>query len=212
MQNVDPKFLYDTIRKEILDQKRCQFQIFSMTVAGTALILAYAVGSRAMSLVYLAPMVMNDLSLIIFLEKAISVQRKVGYLQMMEQHLEEYVWLWETQLEDFRAKVPLRSSTPPDPARKYKYLTLVGLMLVGLNLLTALLFWLHLGVPDGVGAPWEVWAVRTLSVALFLLGPIALVWYRNSLIGGRNSGPAIRKTWEEVLKQYSSSARRKPAA
>jgi hypothetical protein len=74
-QSMDPKFVYGTIRQEILDQKRCQFQIFSMTVAGTALILAYAAGSHAMSLAYLAPLVMNDLSLIIILEKSISVQR-----------------------------------------------------------------------------------------------------------------------------------------
>ena len=129
---------------------------------------------------------------------------------MMELHLEEYIWLWETQLDDFRARIPLRACTPPDLARKYSYIVLVGLMLVGLNLLTALLFWLHLGVADGVGAPWEIWSVRILSLVLFLLGPIALIWKRHSLIHGRDSGPAIRKTWQEVLERYPSNARRKP--
>lgn len=201
-QTVNSDAIYATIREEILDQKKCQFQLFSLAVTGTALILAYSAGNRAFPLVYLAPIVMNDFALIIILDKAVSIQRKVGYLQMMEQHWKEYLWMWETQLDSFRAEVPLAGAR--EPARKHGFVTTVGVMLIGLNVLAALL-----GAQGSAAAGqpvWpaskESWPLLVLGAALLLGGAGWLLYAWRQLVGGRHSGPAIRRTWEKVLNTH----------
>jgi hypothetical protein len=201
---VDPRIMYETIRDEILDQKRCQFQLLSLSVTVTALVLAYGTGAGAAPPVYLAPLVMNTLAIFILLDKAVSIQRKVGYLQLMEEHLAQYHWMWERQLDDFRKAVPERPTIPGDPARKHTYVTTVGCMLVILN---AICVFLYL---TGPGAwrwqirnfPWLSFATGGVVLFVFLFGAIGFVVKRAHLIGGRHSGPQIRKTWQDVLRAW----------
>jgi len=84
-RRVDPQFIYKTIREEVIDQKRCQFQLLSLSVTLTAGVLAYGTKADVAPLVFLAPLVMNVVAIVIILDKAVSVQRKVGYLHMMEE-------------------------------------------------------------------------------------------------------------------------------
>jgi len=208
-QTGDPKAVYATIRSEILDQKKCQFQIFSLAVTATALILAYAAGSKAIPVIYLAPMVMNTLVMIIIFDKAISIQRKVGYLQIMERNWETYIWMWETQLDRFRAEVPLAGKA--DPARKHGFVTTVGAMLMGLNLLAA---WLGVmataaeAEADKVSfLSQQTWPFLFIGAGLLLWGVQWLLYQRYQLIRGRHSGPAIRETWQKALAGDSSTGR-----
>jgi hypothetical protein len=204
IQSLDPHTIYETIRQEILDQKKCQFQLFSITVTVTAGILAYTAGIISIPPIYLVPLFMNDLSLLIILDKAISIQRKVGYLQIMEQKLSEYHWMWEAQLDIFRKKVPLRSSTQKDPSRKHTYITTVGLLLILLNMLCVFLYILgpeaikwHLTQPQYV-----TFISNIIGILAFAAGFIILFLKRYQLINGRHSGPSIKNTWEDVLKEY----------
>jgi hypothetical protein len=205
-QRISVESIYATIRQEILDQKRCQFQIFSLAVTGTALILAYAAATSGSPLVYLAPIVMNDFALIMILDKAVSVQRKVGFLQMMEQHWDDYHWMWETQLDSFRGKVPLRPRVGGDPARKHSYVTSVGMMLIGLNVLAALLA-TAATIARSRGILWPfsatTWTLLTVGTVLLVGGLFFLVIRRRQLISGRHSGPAIHETWLIVLRDYA---------
>jgi hypothetical protein len=137
-----------------------------------------------------------------FLDKAISVQRKVGYLQMMEQFYDQYVWRWETQLDEFRAEVPLRPKAG-DPARKHSYITSVGPMFVGLNVLSFILLWIAKSPALEIASlPGSIWISRSLGIVLLLFCAAFLYFKRDSLINGRDSGPEIKRTRERVLDKY----------
>jgi hypothetical protein len=193
-RRVDPQFIYKTIREEVIDQKRCQFQLLSLSVTLTAGVLA--------------PLVMNAVAIVIILDKAVSVQRKVGYLQMMEENFADYTWMWEKQLDEFRKLVPERAGVRGDPARKHSYVTMVGLMLIILNVICCFLF---------IAAPgawqWHVENFPGLSLAssgivlLLLLGGVIVFFVKRSqLLDGRHSGPQIRSTWEQVLRPWIISS------
>src|SRR5262245_37372732 len=97
---VNCELTYSTIRQEILDQKKCQFQLFGVAVTVTSAILAYAAGAQPGRLVYVAPVLINVIALWMVLDKAVSIQRNVGYLQFMEQtpNNDQKDWKWETDL------------------------------------------------------------------------------------------------------------------
>jgi hypothetical protein len=206
-QRIDPQLLYQTIREEILDQKRCQFQLLSLAVTVTAAVVAYGTAATAAASMYLAPLVMNTVAIIIIFDKAVSIQRKVGYLQLMEEHLTQYVWMWERQLDEFRKAVPERPGVPGDPAHKHSYVTTVGLMLMILNAICVLLF----AVAPGAwkwhvdNFPWLSLGSIVIALTIFVVGAIAFMVKRWHLVAGRHSGPQIRKTWETVLNQWKQS-------
>lgn len=190
-----------------MDQKKCQFQLFSLTVTVTAGILAYAAGTISIPPIYLVPLAMNALTMIIILDKAISIQRKVGYLQLMEQNLNEYEWMWEAQLDIFRGKVPLRPKSKGDPARKHSYITTVGLLLVLLNILCGFLYILG---PDALKwhqaqPQYTTFISDFIGILAFSSSIAILIRKRSQLINGKHSGPAIENTWREVLIGYKKS-------
>ena len=94
-QSIDPLEIYKTIRQEILDQKKCQFHLFSISITVTSGILAYASTTKVGPIIYVAPIVMNILALTIIIDKALSIQRMVGYLQLMESETRKIKWMWE---------------------------------------------------------------------------------------------------------------------
>jgi hypothetical protein len=207
IQTLDRQAIYGTIREEILDQKRCQFQLFSLSVTATALILAYAASTKAIPLVYLAPMVMNVFVLWMILDKAGSIQRKVGYLQMMEGYSDQYVWMWETQLDKFRGSELHNPPRPGDPPKKHRYVTAVGWMLTGLNVLSAVICsWGVWAVDRSLwGSDYERVSILVAAAALLISSLVILRVKRRGLVTGRQSGPAIRKAWEDVLAAYRVS-------
>src|ERR1044071_5617669 len=84
--SIHPALVYESIRDEILDQKRCQFQIFTVTATLAAAIIGLAAKDSQAAAAYIGPALMAVLALFMIFEKAISIQRKVGYLQLMERH------------------------------------------------------------------------------------------------------------------------------
>ena len=141
MNGVPPELVYGSIRQEILDQKKCQFQLFTMAVTVTSAVLAYGAATQVGALLYAAPMVLNLLALIIVLDKAVSIQRKVGYLQMMDQGFNRRPWRWETDLDNFRTVRGVQWEPARHESRKHSYVTIVASMLAILNLLCAGLCW-----------------------------------------------------------------------
>jgi uncharacterized membrane protein YbhN (UPF0104 family) len=205
---VNPQFVYQTIREEIIDQKHCQFQLLSLAVTVTAGVIAYGTRATAAPPVYLAPLVMNVLAIVIILDKAVSIQRKVGYLQLMEEGWGKCIWMWERQLDEFRKAVPERTGVAGDPPRKHSYVTTVGWMLVLLN---SICVFLYVAAPGAWewhvdNFPWLSLMSAAMVMALSLFGAIAFFVRRSDLVAGRHSGPQIRKTWEGVLVKWKSES------
>lgn len=187
--------IYSTIRDEILDQKKCQFQLFSVSVAITSGILAYAAKAELGVLVYIAPMLINTVTLWMVLEKAISVQRKVGYLQMMERTPKPRVWKWETHLDCFRGCRPPRARRKQE-THKHTYVLQVAAFLLSLNTFCTALYFFGPGprsedVADG-------WIGIFCGVVLAVGFILAFMQWR-SLVYGHNSTARILETWNHVL-------------
>jgi hypothetical protein len=205
---ISPKLMYASVRQEILDQKRCQFQIFSAAVTLTAAVMAYASSStvgRVQPLVFVAPVILNVLALTIILDKAISIQRMVGYLQLMESDTTGRRWMWEYHLNRFRGKQG--RGIGPDQGRKHNYIRTVALMLICLNIGMTLLYFFG---PEAVALRQtpvyekarEVYgAIDLIVLALNIIG-IGTAWRRwLQLVSGMYTSVAIRKQWEEVLNE-----------
>ncbi len=190
--------VYGSIRQEILDQKKCQLQLFGMAITVTAAILAYGAAAEVGPLLYVAPMVINVLALIIILDKAISIQRKAGYLKMMEQAFSQGPWMWETHLDLFRSHVPVKPKSSAQEGRKHSYITTVSLMLVVLNLLCAGLCWLS---PTPLASSRQEGWLDVVVLILLAVGPLwgAKKWL--SLVRGSNSTKSITAKWQAVIKE-----------
>jgi len=192
---MDRETIYTTIREEILEQRKCQFQLFTASVAITSAVLAYAGATQIGGLVFIAPMLLNSLSLILLIDKAISVQRKVGYLQLVEQNPNHPDWRWETDLDKFRAD--------PNPgkcaaeSRKHTYVTTVCGMVVFLNVFCTLLYFLGpFSSPLG-DLRTQGWLDVT---CVLILGSGALYAWgkRKGLVRGEDSTSAILDKWQRV--------------
>lgn len=193
---VPPDLVYGSIRQEILDQKKCQFQLFSMAVTVTAAILAYGAATQIGPLLYVAPMVLNLLALIVIIDKAISIQRKVGYLQIMEQGFTDRPWRWETHLDKFRT---LRGVTLPPSSgesRKHSYVSTIVLMLTILNFLCAGLCWF--GPAPSTPARQIGW-LDAFAFILLIAAPCLGFFKRQSLVRGENSTTSIIAKWKKVI-------------
>jgi len=196
---MDRDLIYATIRQEILEQKRCQFQVFTAAIALTSGILAFAAMSESSSLVFVAPIVLNTLAMLILLNKAISIQRKVGYLQLIEGDPATKEWSWETDLDTFRTASV--SGTSADEARKHSYITMVGLMLLFLNVFCLLLYFFGPGVPIAETViQGRLFGWMDSFCILVFGGGIALGWWwRSSLVSGDNTTAAIKAKWLQVI-------------
>jgi hypothetical protein len=206
--HLPPGLIYGSIRQEILDQKKCQFQLFSMAVTVTAAILAYGEATDLGTHLYAAPMVLNLLALIIILEKAVSIQRKTGYLQMMEQGFEEGPWRWETHLDYFRSLRGVKWERSRRESRKHSYVTIVTLMLTVLNLLCAGLCWWD----SNARTPERQKGWLDIVVLILLIaGPVWGFVKRQSLVSGENSTPAIIEKWHTVIREETKDNTSKSA-
>lgn len=205
---ITPTVIYDSVRQEILDQKKCQFQIFGAALTITAAVLAYAGSAKVGPLVYVAPVLMNVLALTIILEKAISIQRMVGYLQLMEQYTSVRQWMWEYHLNQFREEPG--TSEGPESYRKHKYIRNVALMLVILSLVPTLLCILGPNAielrqsPSYEGLREVYGAIYALLILLNLYG-VGIAFRRwKQLVQGEYTSKAIRARWLRVINKSNA--------
>lgn len=204
-QAVPSTIIYSSVRQEILDQKKCQFQIFSAALTLTAAVLAYAGSARAGPLVYIAPVLMNVLALTIILEKAVSIQRMVGYLQLMEQDALKGPWMWEYHLNIFREEPPRVCGS--ESHRKHTYIRNVALMLLILSIVSsALCVWgpsaIELRQTPTYQSVREVYGAIYLLLGLLNTYGIWLAIHRwRQLVHGGYTTKAIADRWQRVFKK-----------
>jgi len=202
---IDTNIIYESIRHEIVDQKKCQFQLFSTALTLTAAILAYGASTKVGPLVYVAPIIMNTLALNIILEKATSIQRMVGYLQIMEQTESDAHWMWEYHLRHFR-ECPGKSCGS-ETHRKHAYVRNVALMLLMLNAVSSgLYFWGPEAITlraskDFASVSQFYGGVHVIVIALNFVGIFVAGRRLFQLIFGQFTAKAIQERWATVIEQ-----------
>ncbi len=200
---IDKTAMYTSVRQEILDQKKCQFNLFGASITLTAAILAYAAATKVGPLVYVVPILINVLSLTIILDKAISIQRMVGYLQLMESDQNKKTWMWEFHLNKFR-EIPGRSRGS-ESFRKHKYIITISSILTLINLLSASLYrWgpsaIALRNSSSYNEVSEFYgAVNFVVLILLAYGVFLAIRRWGQLVFGIYTGRAIRDRWLETI-------------
>lgn len=205
VDTINPEIIYSSVRQEILDQKKCQFQMFGAAITVTAAILAYASSMKAGPLVYVVPVLLNVLALTIILDKAVSIQRMVGYLQLVESEFSKRCWMWEYHLNLFR-EIPGKN-IGSDAQRKHTYIRNIALMLLTLNLVSSALYFFGPEAIDLRKDPnyqnlRELYGAIHLLVIFFnVLGFVVVArrWWQ--LVHGEYTSRSIRARWLEVLER-----------
>ena len=199
MATIDSVTIYNSVRQEILDQKRCQFQMFAASVTFSSAGFAYS-GTQTRFIVLLAPIIPNVLALFIILDKAKSMQRMVGYLQLLESSKAKIDWMWEYHLNEFR-EIKSRAGRS-EPYRKHKYIRNIAIILIALNsLLGTLYFWsLSKDQNQSIG-----FSIHIIVVAVNMIGiAIAIHRYFEFVRGGYTTN-AIRSRWVEAIEKSEKS-------
>lgn len=196
---IDSTAMYNSIRQEILDVKKCQFNLFGVSITLTAAILAYAAATSVGPIVYIAPILMNVLCVTMILDKAVSIQRMVGYLQLMESGQISGDAMWEFHLSKFR-ELPGKSCGY-EKFRKHKYVITVSAIILLISFLSGALYrW----GPSAIALRNETdyykvaefyGAINLLVLALLTLGVLLAIrkWWQ--LVFGIYTGKAIRHRW-----------------
>ena len=200
---ISPITMYTSVRQEILDQKKCQFHLFGACITLTAAVLAYAAATKVGPLVYLAPILLNLMGVIIILDKAISINRMVGYLQLMENEHDKHNWMWEYHLSKYRELTGKPCGI--EGFRRHSYVITVAAMLLVMNLLClALYFWGPAATIIRNSSQWAssaefYGAVDLLMILLVGLSLLITVRRWCQLMFGKFTGKAIRKRWLEAI-------------
>lgn len=200
---IPPELMYKSIRQEILDQKKCQFNLFGASVTVTAAILAYSAASSVGPIVFIPPIVLNTLATLLILDKATSIQRMVGYLQLMESEFDNYTWKWEYHLREFR-KTPSHNAGI-EGYRRHHYVITVATILLVLNGLCCWLFFQGpavqiLRASDRWATLAEFYgAAEFVVVGLVFLQFITAVIRWSQLMFGKFTGGAVRARWIDAI-------------
>lgn len=199
---IDAQVMYSSIRQEILDQKKCQFNIFGASITLTAAVLAYGASTNIGPLIYLAPILLNVLAATMILDKATSIQRMVGYLQLMESRFDEFIWMWEYHLAEFRkVRATFAGLASLEGFRRHSYVVTVATILFVVNILCAGLY--RFG-PAAINlrssTRWselaEFYGAVNLIVMVLLVSGLAIMIYRwGQLMFGRFTGASVRARW-----------------
>jgi len=214
LKMISPEMMYSSIRQEILDQKKCQFNLFGASITLTAAVLAYGAATSVGPIVYLAPIVLNALAIMMILDKARSIQRMVGYLQLMESKFDEYNWMWEYHLNLFRK---LRGvACGPDSFRRHSYVITVASVLLVLNSLCAALYrWSPTAIAfrSDPEFPAEFYgAVDFLVLGLLAWGVYVSIKTWLQLLIGKFTGVSVEKRWLEALSKSLRVAENRQSA
>ena len=200
---ISDEVMYKSIRQEILDQKKCQFNLFGACLTITAAILAYASKNNVGPIVFIAPIILNVLGVTIILDKAKSIQRMVGYLQLMENEGSKYKWMWEYHLSKFR-EIPGKS-VGFESFRRHSYIITVASFLLLINIFCASLYYYG---PNSVklrlSTSWpdfaEFYGMVDIFVILFLIiGFVTTIKSWIQLIFGQHTNKAIIARWKKVI-------------
>jgi hypothetical protein len=193
---MDKDIIYNTVRQEILEQKKCQFQMLGLALTFSAGIFAFIGTKDVSSFFFMAPVVMNVLALSIILDKATSIQRMVGYLQLMENAKETTVFKWEYHLDIFRGLKGFAAGT--ENWRKHKYITHISLMLLALSMAAAILF----VIKSEVYTKYDTLGITALVFIIFLLsfGIYTFLKRWHQLVKGEYTSKSVRLRWEEAMK------------
>lgn len=193
---MDNDMVYSVLRTEILDQRKCQFQMYTMAASITSASLVFAESSGLGFLAFLAPMIFNNASLMMVVIKELSVFRKVAYLQLLEQYPDARKWKWETDLDSFR------NDTGYDPGAKrshnHTYPLMLCLFINLLNAVSAALYFFNSSsevVTDRMHGFADGLCVFLIASGLYFT--ITNFW---SLILGKNTTSAIVAKWRRILK------------
>ena len=194
MSTIDPTTTYTSVRAEILDQKKCQFQMFGAAMTFSSAVFAFVISFSPVSIVLVSPIIMNVFSLLMIMDKAISIQRMVGYLQLMESEKLTTSWMWEYHLNKFREHPAIAGQ--PEPHRKHRYTRNISLMLISLNSVSIVLYiW-----KTDWNAKTIVDYIMHISMAFFYLLGIFVAFYRSSqLVKGKYTANAIKNRWLKVI-------------
>lgn len=203
--SIPSELIYPSVREEILEQKKCQFQLVAAAITITVAVLAFATKDGVGPAIYVAPILMNMLSMMIVLNKSMSIQRMVGYLQLMESDKSNRRWMWEYHLNIYREQSAIPQG--PEPSRKHTYVLSVSTMLISVSVLcAALYFWGPSGMkirqsPSSESTPFY-WAMATVVVGLLVtsVACAAKAWLQ--LVLWSYTSTAIRTRWEDVITKH----------
>ncbi len=205
---IPAELMYKSIRQEILDQKKCQFNLFGASVTITAAILAYSAASNVSPIVFIPPVILNMLATLLILDKATSIQRMVGYLQLMEHEFKDHKWKWEYHLSKFR-KTPSQY-TGIEGFRRHHYVVTVATILLVLNGLCCWLFFQGpavqaLRASDRWSSVAEFYgAAEFVVIGLIIVHFITAIIRWSQLMFGKFTGGAVRARWIETIKNAES--------
>lgn len=200
-----PETMYTSVRQEILDQKKCQFNLFGASITLTAAVLAYGAATSVGPLVYVAPILLNVLATMMILDKAISIQRMVGYLQLMETRHNEFTWRWEYHLSLFR-RIPGKS-LGLEGFRRHSYVITVASVLFVINsLCAALYFYGPAAIMLRSSETWTVVSefyggVNVLVIALLSCGLFITLYRWSQLMFGKFTGVAVEQRWVKAIEE-----------
>ncbi|HID19392.1 MAG TPA: hypothetical protein EYP28_00400 [Methanophagales archaeon] len=205
---------YATLREELLNLKNCQVTFLTFSVTATALLLGLIAkpGTFSSGLLSLSPLLLLLPSWWIFLDKATTITRIVGYFRILEKMiLEQYKagWFsgWENALTRFRQLQSEGELKLPDHLREKRK---VGYLLKLAILRTTHPYWvitwytffglsvlcLALSLHSLKGAGRELLLVAIIMVGLSAIYNAHVVL---RLIYGRNSYTANEHFWKVIL-------------
>lgn len=193
---------YDNLRDELHNLKKCQVTFFTASITATGVILTVAakINSDLAGIVYLFPLSVLIPSWVVFLDKATTITRIVGYYRVLEnffldKNLQKYYIGWENSLKMFREKESIVSVDEEEVKGSYfNYWNIVNNAYLILSVICVILTIITIKIDLNIE-----YLMVTLS-----LGIVTFISYRNwkikdSLIKGRHSYNTNEKIWREIL-------------
>lgn len=197
---MDRRTVYEALRAEILDQRKCQFQMYTIAAGIAPAALLFADESGMGGVIFLGPLVFNLAALMMVLQKEVSIFRKVGYLQVLETHPKIQEWSWEMDIDAFRRNADQFAAQ--DTARHHTYAMMVCLFILMLSTGSGILYWFypftHNAPPISVYAR-GIFDTITIILCAFSFGFTGHHLYR--LVRGADTSSAIHRKWLEILKK-----------
>jgi hypothetical protein len=205
MESINKITIYNSVRNEILEQKKCQFQMLGLALTFSGAIIAWKLPGD-ISYIFIVPMLMNVLALTIILDKAASIQRMVGYLQLMENDTTRDVWKWEYHLNAFRGFDVQKIESPNEDIekRKHKYIRNIAIMLLALNVISIFLYgWRSSKLVNSTAVDITM---HIIVLVMNLIGIIIFFTKWFGLVHGGHTTTAIKERWLKALASDTAPA------
>ena len=199
---MERKTVYESLRRELLEQRRCQLQMYTLSAGVLPAALLFAEKANLGAFVFPACILFFIAALMMVFNKECSIFRKVGYLRILEENEQIQQWRWESDIDAFRQ----------DPARfqdttkgsHHSYVIMISVFINMLIWISVVLYAIqpfpaeHLQLPE--------WHKGVLALSCILVAVAGTLGTGISLYGfsyGSDSTSAIYDKWHHVLsKQY----------